>query len=87
MLHSPEGGGRAAAVAGGEADGRARWEGNGRARDSVGRGRKQTNGVRGGEPPFSHGNGVWRMNLGAHSKLGALVGALLELCFCLNIHI
>jgi len=31
MLRSPEGDGRAAAVAGGEADGRARREGNGRA--------------------------------------------------------
>ena len=34
-----------------------------------------------GEPPSSHRNGVWRVDLGAHSKLGALVGALLELRF------
>jgi hypothetical protein len=34
-----------------------------------------------GEPPFSHRNGVWRVALGAHPKLGALVGALLELRF------
>jgi hypothetical protein len=34
-----------------------------------------------GEPPFSHRNGVWRVALGAHSKLGALVGALLEMRF------
>jgi hypothetical protein len=31
--------------------------------------------------PYSHRNGVWRVDLGAHPKLGALVGALLELRF------
>jgi hypothetical protein len=34
-----------------------------------------------GEPPFSSRNEVWRVDLGAHPKLGALVGALLELRF------
>jgi hypothetical protein len=34
-----------------------------------------------GEPPFSSRNEVWRVYLGAHPKLGALVGALLELRF------
>jgi hypothetical protein len=34
-----------------------------------------------GPSPFSCKNGVWRVNFGAHPKLGALVGALLELCF------
>jgi hypothetical protein len=31
--------------------------------------------------PYSHMNGVWRVDLGAHPKLGALVGTLLELRF------
>jgi hypothetical protein len=35
----------------------------------------------GGEPPFSPRNGVWRLDLGAHPKLGALLRALLELHF------
>jgi hypothetical protein len=34
-----------------------------------------------GEPPFSRRNGVWRVNLGAHPTLRALVGTLLELSF------
>ena len=34
-----------------------------------------------GEPPFSYGNRVWRVDLGAHLKLEALVRALLELSF------
>jgi len=34
-----------------------------------------------GEAPFFYRNGIWRVDLGAHPKLWALIGALLELCF------
>lgn len=34
-----------------------------------------------GEAPFFYRNGIWRVDLGAHLKLWALVGALLELYF------
>jgi hypothetical protein len=33
------------------------------------------------EPPFSHKNGIWRLDLGADPKLGAPVEVLLELHF------